>query len=270
MRICVLGLGEVGLPTATYFHRKYTEVWGYDIASAAIERAKTAGLSLSTNNWDEIPLMDVYIVCVTTRLDKNEKPDLTPVFECCEKISKLVDSSSLVSIESTIVPFTSKKINDCIFNGSASLVHVPHRYYGVEPAEHGVKQMRVIGGINDNSLKMGKAFYESVKIPLHVVPSIEVAEMSKIAENASRFVQISFAEELKMVCDQLGLSFELVREACNTKWNMDLLEAKTGIGGHCLPKDIRYLLSLSNNGTLLKHAIKNDEIYRNWGKIERT
>jgi UDP-N-acetyl-D-mannosaminuronate dehydrogenase len=111
---------------------------------------------------------------------------------------------------------------------------------------------------------LGREFYEDNGIPLHVVPSIEIAEMTKVAENAYRFVQISFAEELKMICNELNLSFEQVREACNTKWNIDLLDAKEGIGGHCLPKDIRYLISLTEGGTLLKSAITVDSTYKNW------
>ena len=263
LKICVLGLGEVGLPTALYMVREH-EVWGYDIASSAVNKAKDAGLSRATTNWSEVPSMDVYVVCVSTRLSKDGTPDLVPVFDCCEKIAKVDGKPSLVSIESTIVPFTSRKIYEDIFEKRIALVHVPHRFYGAEPLEHGVKQKRVIGGIDEKSLKLGREFYEDNGIPLHIVPSIEIAEMTKVAENAYRFVQISFAEELKMICNDLDLSFEQVREACNTKWNIDLLDAQEGIGGHCLPKDIRYLISLTNGGTLLKSAITVDSTYKNW------
>jgi UDP-N-acetyl-D-mannosaminuronate dehydrogenase len=88
--------------------------------------------------------------------------------------------------------------------------------------------------------------------------------MAKITENAYRYVQIAFAEELRMACEALGLDFNEVREACNTKWNVEILEAREGIGGHCLPKDIRYLSSLTIHNTLLKAAIKADEEYRKW------
>jgi nucleotide sugar dehydrogenase len=269
MKICVLGLGEVGLPTALYMVRKH-EVWGYDIASSAVNRAKDNGLHVATKNWSEIPSMDVYVVCVSTRLSNDGTPDLSPVFDCCEKIACVADKPTLVSIESTIVPLTSRKIYQDIFEKRIALVHVPHRFYGAEPIEHGVKQKRAIGGIDEKSLKLGREFYEANGIPLHVVSSIEIAEMTKVAENAYRFVQISFAEELKMICTELSLSFEQVREACNTKWNIDILDAKDGIGGHCLPKDIRYLMSLTNGGTLLKSAITVDATYKNWKASKAT
>ncbi len=85
--------------------------------------------------------------------------------------------------------------------------------------------------------------------------------MSKIAENAYRFVQIAFAEELKIICDKCEIPFEELRESCNTKWNIEILEARDGIGGHCLPKDVRYLWNILKS-PLLSGAIRADEIYR--------
>ena len=88
--------------------------------------------------------------------------------------------------------------------------------------------------------------------------------MSKVAENAYRYLQIAFAEELKMTCGDLGLDFEKVREACNTKWNIEMLEARDGINGHCLPKDIRYLASVGPHNLLTQSAITVDKAYRKW------
>jgi len=113
-------------------------------------------------------------------------------------------------------------------------------------------------------------FYRDVLgIPIHEVSSVEVAEMSKIAENAYRYVQIAFAEELRMICEESGLSFNEVRGACNTKWNVEILEARDGIAGHCLPKDTRYLSSLTSFNTLMKSALAVDEQYRKWLKLKR-
>jgi len=94
-----------------------------------------------------------------------------------------------------------------------------------------------------------------------VPPSIEVAEMSKLVENSDRFVQIAFVEEVKMLCDEVGISIEDVRTAVNTKWNCDLLEARDGIGKECLPKDIRLLASIGKT-PLLDGAIESDKKYK--------
>ena len=264
MKICVLGLGEVGLPTAKYILNRGFEVYGYDISPAAIKRAREEGVLKATNVWDEVPPVDVYVICVSTLL-KDDTPDLSPVFDVCEKISKKASSYSLVSIESTIIPGTSRKIYENIFNKNINLIHVPHRYWAGDPVKHGVNQLRVIGGIDQKSLEAGIKFYKGMLgIPLYTCSSIEIAEMCKIAENAYRYVQIAFAEELRMICETLGLDFNKVREACNTKWNVEIPEAREGIGGHCLPKDIRYLSSLTIHDILLKSAIKADEEYRKW------
>jgi len=265
MKACVLGLGEIGLPTALYIKKKRFETWGYDIKEAAVVRAKKNGIS-ATTNWDEIPPADIYVVTVSTLL-KGGFADLTPVFNVCEKIANKRKPASLISIESTVIPGTCRKIYEKIFKKKAYLIHIPHRYWAGDPENYGVKQLRVIGGINVESLEKGQDIFEKqLKIPLFAVSPIEIAEMSKITENAYRYVQIAFAEELKQMCHELGLSFEDVRKACNTKWNIEILEAREGIGGHCLPKDIRYLASLTPHNVLLRSAIIVDHKYRQWLK----
>ncbi|MEM3401749.1 MAG: NAD(P)-binding domain-containing protein [Candidatus Hadarchaeales archaeon] len=268
MRVCVLGLGEIGLPTAKYIAKRGFSVQGYDISAAAVERAKKNGIP-AVVKWEEVTPADVYVICVSTLLKKDE-PDLGPVFDVCEKIAGKSKRDTLISIESTIIPGTCKKVYN-FFEGRGLLVHVPHRYWAKEPLKHGVKQLRVIGGINARSLKAGIRFYrDRLKIPLFPVSRIEVAEMAKVAENAYRYVQIAFAEEMRMVCEELGLKFEEVREACNTKWNIEILEARDGIGGHCLPKEIRYFSSLTSHKILSKSAMAVDAAYRRYirGKKE--
>jgi UDP-N-acetyl-D-mannosaminuronic acid dehydrogenase len=271
MKICVIGLGEVGFATAKYVLDKELDVWGYDISSAAVERAKKAGIVRATQVWDAIPSADVYLICVYTGL-KGEVPDLSAIFDACEKVKGKTGLSAkpLVSVESTVVPGLCKRVFRDIFEQHFRLVHVPHRYWAEEPVEHGVKQSRVIGGVDAESLEAGLKFYRDVLgIPLHVGSSVEVAEMSKIAENAYRYVQIAFAEELRMISEESGLSFDEVRKACNTKWNIEILEARDGIAGHCLPKDIRYLASLTSFNALMKGALTVDDQYREWLKHKR-
>jgi len=268
MKVCVLGLGEVGLPTGEYMVRKGIEVLGYDIKQEAVERAKTQGIKASTH-WEELPVSDVYIICVYAGL-KNNSPDFSSIFEVCEKIKAKnlhLPSSKvcLISVESTVIPGLCRKLYEEIFQRRVNLVHVPHRYWAGDPIKHGVKQPRVIGAINNKSLKEGLNFYNGILgVPLHKVSSIEIAEMSKIAENAYRYVQIAFAEELKIVCDELGMNFKEVREACNTKWNIEIPEARDGIGGHCIPKDAKYFSSLTKRAKLIDSAMLVDEIYRKW------
>ncbi|MFX1536073.1 MAG: NAD(P)-binding domain-containing protein [Promethearchaeota archaeon] len=263
MNVCVLGLGQVGLPSALYIAHRGTDTWGYDVNEEAVIRARSENIRASTK-WSEIPPADVYVVCVGTTV-VDDRPNLTNLFDACQLIASSAKNNSLVSIESTILPGTCRKIHEKIFNGKLFLIHVPHRYWPGGRLEHGVNQIRPIGALNEKDLALGLKFYqEKLGINLHITPSIEVAEMSKITENAYRFVQIAFAEELKLKCEKLGLRFEDVRASCNTKWNIDILEARNGINGHCLPKDIRYLASLSNDSPLLSGAMSADAAYKQW------
>jgi nucleotide sugar dehydrogenase len=263
MKVAVIGLGQIGLPVAQYVHAKGLEVCGYDISSSAIERVSKTEKFKVTNSWKDVPQVDVYIVCVTTS-QKDDSPDLSPVFDVCKQISQKAIPSSLVCIESTIIPGTCKKIFGTLFKRRINLVHVPHRYWAGDPEKHGVNQLRVIGAVNQESLKQGLKFYkDTLGIPLHVVSSAEVAEMCKITENAHRYLQIAFAEELRMICAEIGVNFDELREACNTKWNVDMPEARTGIGGHCLPKDVRYVTSLAPSA-ILDSAMTVDKKYREW------
>jgi UDP-N-acetyl-D-mannosaminuronic acid dehydrogenase len=259
-KICVAGLGEVGLPTALYIRAKGFKVWGYDISDVANKRAKRNGIRV-TNNLSEIPPVDAYVICVSTSLT-NSKPDMSSIFDVCSKIAEM-ETPHLVSIESTVLPGTCRKVCDEIFEKKVNLVHVPHRYWRENPSRYGIQQTRVIGAVDEKSLEIGLKFYkEKLEVPLHVVSSIEIAEMCKVAENAYRYVQIAFAEELKMICDKLGLAFEEVRNACNSKWNIEILEARDGVKGHCLPKDVRYLAALTKFNNLLMGAISADQAYQ--------
>jgi nucleotide sugar dehydrogenase len=260
--VCVVGLGQIGHPVAQYIAQKGHEVWGYDISPIAVENASKIGVK-ATVNWKEIPEVDAYIVSVTTgQIDGS--PDLSPVFDVCGKIARTAVFSTLVAIESTIVPGTSKKIFEEIFKSKIQLVHAPHRYWADEPEEHGVNQLRVIGGVNSESLNAGIKFYQQILgIPMHSCSSVEVAEMCKITENSHRYLQIAFAEDLKMLCEKIDMNFDELREAMNTKWNVELPEAREGIGRHCLPKDIRYVTSLAHS-MLLDTAMEVDKKYREW------
>ena len=263
MKVCVLGLGEIGNPTADYISRKGFETFGYDRSNAAVRNAKNIK---ATSNWNSIPHdeIEVYIVCVSTGLLRSSRPDMSSIYDVSKRIVSKMRGKPLISIESTVSAGTCIKIYEDIFNKSVDLVHVPHRYWKENPIEHGVKQLRVIGGIDEKSLERGLNFYRRLDIPVHCVSTIEIAEMSKILENSHRFLQIAFAEELKMICDEMNLDFEELRNACNTKWNIKILEARDGICGHCLPKDIHYLISSCKSNNLLKTAVAIDKKYRRW------
>ncbi len=270
MKVCILGLGQIGLPVAQYVAERGIETWGYDISQASVERAAKIKNLHATAKWQDIPQADVYIVSVTTG-QINECPDISAVFDVTKKIAQTARPNTLVSIESTVVPGTCQKIYNETFGRKINLIHCPHRYWADQPVEHGVNQIRVIGAVTSDALKQGITFYkDTLGIPVFPVSSAEVAEMCKITENSHRYLQIAYAEEVKLICSKIGLNFDELRAAMNTKWNVDMPEARDGIGRHCLPKDIRYVMSLApDQATLLQCATVVDKNYREWLEKQR-
>ncbi|MER3407625.1 MAG: potassium transporter TrkA, partial [Nitrososphaera sp.] len=194
---------------------------GYDINPAAVKRAiddnVIAGEAKSFAGYD------YYIISISTHNPDNMfLPQHDGIIKVSRRIAHEGKAGALVCIESTIPRGASRQVAAALAEKGKELylVHVPHRYYSHEKANHGVNQTRVIGAIDDRSMEEGIKFYgERLGIPLYRVSSIEVAELSKIVENSYRFLEIAFAEELKMICDRTGINFDELRSAVNTKWN---------------------------------------------------
>jgi UDP-N-acetyl-D-mannosaminuronic acid dehydrogenase len=292
-RVLVIGLGQLGLPVAKYIkQRGGFDVYGYDISSKAMDRAQTtAGIKKATNFSD----FDVYILCISTHKPEDMfSPQIEGLLSIIDKISKEAKNGALVSIESTIPKGTSKKVFEML-NHKLHVAHAPHRWYALEEQEHGVNQVRVIGGVCDCCLKIAMYFYDgrsenmnnsssssssssnekskakSLGIPMHPVSDIEIAELAKIIENADRYLQIAFAEDLYIYCQANNISFPELRDAVNTKWNVHILEPREGIGGHCLPKDTKMFLQSSKSikSKILQAAIEVDKDYRRYRESRR-
>src|SRR5690242_12464753 len=281
---------------------------------------------------------DVFIICVSThKPDDMFSPQIDGLLSIVEKISKEAKNGALVSIESTIPKGTSKKVFEML-NHRLHVAHAPHRWYALEQEEHGVNQLRVLGGVCQCCLDVAMEFYDgrvringeikgqaygieiesekkgnldnnnnkdndndnnnkdkengennnyivideeeqlqqqhntvnphkkSLDIRMHAVPQIEIAEITKIAENAHRYLQIAFAEDLYLYCQANNINFAELRDALNTKWNVNILEPRDGIGGHCLPKDTKMFLQSSKSirSKILASAIEVDEDYRRY------
>ena len=293
-KVVVVGLGQIGLPVAKYVKQRGFDTYGYDIRPKAVERAeKTAAIKKADNFSD----FDVFIICISThKPDDIYSPQIDGLLSVVDKISKEADNKkdgTLVSIESTIPNGTSKKVFE-LLNHRFHIVHAPHRWYALEEKLHGVNQLRVIGGVGDCCLRAGMQFYsegnsrvetqgssspthssplsssphshlsKSLGIPMHTVSDIDTAEMTKITENAHRYLQIAFAEDLYLYCQANNINFSELRDALNTKWNVNILEPREGVGGHCLPKDTKMFLQSSNDRSskIVTAARETDKDYK--------
>jgi len=271
VKVLIIGLGEIGYANAKYLHsldKPDVQVFAHDIRPAQVAKGLHEGIIDGVvNELKDLEEFDVYMVCVPTHDPADIfKPYLQPVFDVLKRIREHGKRDGVVALESTVPVGTCSVIGDLLdLDRRIHLVHCPERWYKQEQDQgHGIKQPRVIGAWDQCCMKAGKAFYEDMMhIPLFEVPSLEVAEATKIIENADRFKDIAWAEEVKMWCDQLGIQFSTVRHACNTKWNIDIKEARDGIGGHCLKKDsMLYLESGKTVISMIKAAIDADNVYK--------
>jgi UDP-N-acetyl-D-mannosaminuronic acid dehydrogenase len=291
-KVLVIGLGQLGLPVAKYVKQRGFETYGYDMNS---ERMKQAEKNYGIKSIEQFDDIDVFILCVSTHDPEDEyTPYVDGLFELARKISKEAKNGSLVSIESTVPKGTSKKIFE-ILNHRLHVAHVPHRWYALEEEIHGVNQVRVIGGVSDCCLKTALQFYDrnnealefsdntnsentsgsaqstavDLGIPMHPVSEIEIAELTKIIENADRYLQIAFSEDLYLYCQANNVNFGELRDSLNTKWNVKILEPRDGVGGHCLPKDTKMFLQSSKSikSKILTSAMEVDKEYRRFREL---
>lgn len=299
-KVLIIGLGQLGLPVAKYVKEKGFDTYGYDINPNAME---VASENYGIKKIETFSDIDVFILCISThKPDDIYSPYTDGLLAITEKISKEAKDGSLVSIESTVPKGTSKRIFEML-NHRLHVAHAPHRWYALEEDIHGVNQLRVIGGVSDCCLRLALRFYDgrnnnlnsmeevapfnigkdknknndhsnttnknnncSLEIPMHPVSEIEIAELAKVIENANRYMQIAFAEDLYLYCQANNVNFAELRDALNTKWNVEILEPRDGIGGHCLPKDTKMFISSTRSirSKILTAAIDVDSEYRKY------
>jgi len=251
-RVCVVGLGEIGGGLLKQLHAKDVDVFGVDIDT---DRCNW----LNVRGYRTMPCMqpacDIYIICVYTTQQVIEAiRDIDTSARVCRRSL----NNPLVIIESTIEPGTYEKLlslglDICLF---------PHRFNPNDPDHAYFNIDRVIGGTPQG---IGRAirFYEKF-IPhkyLHIFPA-RVVELAKPLENAYRFMEIAFAEELALLCEQKNIDFYTLKEAVNTKWNIDIKDAREGVGGKCLPKDMEIVRRWFKKSEFFKLAVQADKEYK--------
>ncbi len=270
-KIAVIGLGYVGLPLARLFATKYPVV-GFDINQKRIEELNSGidntleidkellqsvlvdkpleqiGLYCSTNAHD-ISNCNIYIITVPTPVDKNNRPDLTPLYKSSEAVGKVLKKGDIVVYESTVYPGLTEeecvpvleKVSGLKFNVDFFAGYSPER---INPGdkEHTVDKILKItaGSTPETGIKVNELYKSVISAGTHLAPSIKVAEAAKVIENSQRDINIAFVNELAKIFNILEIDTQAVLEAAGTKWNF--LNFKPGlVGGHCIGVDPYYL-----------------------------
>ena len=264
-KICVIGLGYVGLPLAHAFSAKYNVV-GFDISKWRIDELSSGydrTLELSKEQVNEaiqngmkfsldindIKNCNIYIVTVPTPIDKNKRPDLTPLIKASETIGKVLKKDDIVIYESTVYPGATEE--DCVpvlekfsrltFNKDFFCGYSPERINPGDKEHTVTKILKVTSGSTPEIGKKVNELYASIiTAGTHLAPTIKVAEAAKVIENSQRDINIAFVNELAIIFNKLGINTNDVLAAAGTKWNF--LPFKPGlVGGHCIGVDPYYL-----------------------------
>ena len=266
-KICVIGLGYVGLPLARLFSTKY-ETIGFDMNQARVDalmRGHDATLEVGdavlqeainnhgfrcTTKLDDIRQCNFYIVAVPTPVDRDNRPDLRPLWGASETVGKVISKGDVVVYESTVYPGVTEeeclpvveRVSGLRFNVDFYAGYSPER---INPGDkqHTVEKIKkVTSGSTPEIADYVDDVYNSVLTNgTHKAPSIKVAEASKIIENSQRDVNIAFMNELAKIFNAMGIDTHDVIEAASSKWNFIKLNPGL-VGGHCISVDPYYLI----------------------------
>ncbi len=270
-KIAVIGLGYVGLPLARLFATKYNVI-GFDINQtrinelqnghdATLEVEEELLKSVLTPNKNDVKglycsfdLNDIkecnyYIVTVPTPVDKNNHPDLTPLYKASETVGKVLKKGDIVIYESTVFPGATEEECIPVLERVSGLIYNEDFFAGYSPErinpgdkEHTVEKiLKVTSGSTPEIGQKVDGLYKSViTAGTHLAPSIKVAEAAKVIENSQRDINIAFVNELAKIFNLMNIDTHAVLEAAGTKWNF--LPFKPGlVGGHCIGVDPYYL-----------------------------
>lgn len=282
IKICVIGLGYVGLPLARLFSTKYktigfdmnqrrvdTLMSGHDntleVSDELLQDAITNHGFICTTDLDAIRGCNFYVVAVPTPVDTNNRPDLKPLLGASETVGKVISKGDIVVYESTVYPGVTEeeclpvveqvsglKLNKDFFAGySPERINPGDKLHTVE------KIQKVTSGSTPETADIVDGVYNSVLINgTHKAPNIKVAEASKIIENSQRDVNIAFMNELAKIFNAMGIDTHDVIEAAASKWNFIKLSPGL-VGGHCISVDPYYLIQKAQVYGVLPRVMYN-------------
>jgi UDP-N-acetyl-D-mannosaminuronic acid dehydrogenase len=294
-KICVVGLGYIGLPTASLLATKGFKVLGVDVSQDVVNTINQGEIHIVEPDLDilvksavnsgnlsaslEPSEADVFIIAVPTPFkkitDSNEmqkKPDLSYIESATKKISSYIKKGNLVILESTSPVGTTNEIVAEILKEKGHNIgedvfvsHCPERVLPGRILTELVENDRVIGGINDKSTKVTVDFYEQFVRGSVLPTTAKTAEMVKLTENSSRDVQIAFANELSMICETEDIDPWEVIDLANRHPRVNILKPGPGVGGHCIAVDPWFIVDRSPEySKLIKTARQVNDSKPEW------
>ena len=287
LKVVMMGLGYIGLPTAALIASRGISVLGIDVNQSVVDTINKGKIHIVEPDLDglvkhvvergflkastAVKVADVYLIAVPTPFKGNHEPDLKYVESATRMIIPNLKEGNLFIIESTSPVGTTDKMTKIIFEerpelkGKINIAYCPERVLPGKVIYELENNDRVIGGLDEKSTKLAQDFYRHfVKGELHAT-NARTAEMCKLVENSSRDVSIAFANELSMICDKAGINvWELINLA-NKHPRVNILQPGTGVGGHCIAVDPWFIVSdFKKEAVLIKNAREINKYKTNW------
>lgn len=264
--VCVIGLGYIGLPTASILGTKGYRVHGVDTSRHIIDMIKEGRIHIVEPDLDILvksavqagnltaglePIKaDIFIIAVPTPFKDDHEPDLSFVESATEKIAPYVEPGNLVILESTCPVGTTDEIVARILDERGHdtqkdvyIAHCPERVLPGQILVELVQNDRLVGGINDASTAKAVEFYYSFVRGEVLATDSRTAELAKLTENAFRDVNIAFANELSVICDKEGINIWELISLANRHPRVNILKPGPGVGGHCIAVDPWFIIA---------------------------
>ncbi len=288
--VCVVGLGYIGLPTAAVLAQAGFDVHGVDINSKAVEIINAGKIHIVEPDLlalvSEVvknkklvaslkpEVCDIYIIAVPTPFyheseGGNKKPNIEYVLSATQSIANLIKPGDLIILESTSPVGTTEKMADLLESlgvdiNKIYLAHCPERVLPGKILYELVHNDRIVGGINPESTEKACEFYQIFVKGEVLKTNARTAELCKLSENAYRDVNIAFANELSMVCEDLKIDVWELRKLANHHPRVNILEPGCGVGGHCIAVDPWFIVDASDKAKLIKTAREQNLAKTDW------
>tara|TARA_Y100000310_G_scaffold289515_1_gene315977 strand:- start:3421 stop:4644 length:1224 start_codon:yes stop_codon:yes gene_type:complete len=273
MKICILGLGYVGLPIATLFATKGHDVIGVDINKSIVETLNKGRIHIHEPGLEQklkqaISLgkltakttpekADVFILAVPTPLTKEKKADLTYVEKATELILPFIEKGNMVILESTVPPGTTEEIIGKKLAKDILLVHCPERILPGTVLKELTENSRVIGGTSKEASEKAKSLYKSFVEGEIYITTAKTAEFVKLIENTYRDVNIAFANELSLISKKLGLNVREAIQIANQHPRVNIHQPGPGVGGHCIAIDPWFIVEKAQESAKIITLARN-------------
>ena len=263
-KVCVIGLGYIGLPTAALLANEDFDVHGVDIVQDTVDTINRGEIHIVENDLEDFvknavqakslrasikpEFSDIFIIAVPTPFKENFSPDLKYVIDATQSIAPYIKENNLIILESTSPLGTTQLVKSelqkmGIDTSKIYIAHCPERVLPGNIMKELIENDRIVGGVNNESTKVASKFYKQFVKGEILETDDRTAELAKLAENSFRDINIAYANELSIICDKFNINVWDLISLTNMHPRVEILSPGSGVGGHCIAVDPWFIVS---------------------------